>query len=210
MTRSGTGDSRRFEADLDLNPNTKGRHHELRPVDPGDNAVYIHNMLVALDLPPVDPFDPNQVEDRIREYFEFCGAAGRVPNMVGMANWLGVDSKTLRQWKRGETDPQKYKVVGRMMTAFESLLVDYSSDGKINVAMGIFLLKNWFGYRDMQQVEIAQNNPMGEAVPAQELADKYLNLDGSDAVDVIDVGDAEPADELPPVGDVEADTIIIE
>lgn len=181
---------RPFEDDLSKISSNKKIRYDLRSIDPGDTAVYIQNALIALDLPPINPYDANQVEDRIREYFEFCYRANKIPNMVGMANWLGVGKDELDKWKRGITpNKEKFAIVQRMLTVFEELMIDYAQNTKGNPALSIFLMKNWFGYRDMQEVTMAQRNPIGEIAMQEDLANKYLNLDTAESVD-----DALPVD----------------
>lgn len=51
----------------------------------------------------------------------------------------------------------------------EELLVDYFQNGKTNPAAGIFLLKNQFQYRDVQDVVVTPNQPLGEMQNESEL-----------------------------------------
>ena len=37
---------------------------------------------------------------------------------------------------------------------------DYMLNGKLNPASGIFLAKNWYGYKDVADVVVTPNNPM--------------------------------------------------
>lgn len=42
----------------------------------------------------------------------------------------------------------------------EEQWADYMQNGKINPASGIFLAKNWYGYKDVADVVVTPNNPM--------------------------------------------------
>ena len=42
----------------------------------------------------------------------------------------------------------------------EEMWADYMMNGKINPASGIFLSKNWFGYKDQTDVVVTPNNPL--------------------------------------------------
>lgn len=144
-------------------------------VEPGDNSRYLRYALASWDLPPIDISDEKQVEQRIQEYFRYCTEEDRKPNLIGVANWLGIDRSTLNSWKRGEYrtathSPLIQKVVGTL----EEMWVDYMQNGKLNPASGIFLGKNFFGYKDVQDVVVTPNNPIGDAVQQQALEDKYL------------------------------------
>lgn len=151
-------------------------------VEPGDNARYLRYARVAFDLPPIDIADEKQVEQRIGQYFDFCAENDRKPSLVGVANWIGIDRTTLNSWKRGEYrtgthSPLIQKVIGML----EEMWVDYMQNGKLNPASGIFLGKNFFGYKDVQDVVVTPQNPLGDAEGQKALEDKYL--------DVVDVGD---------------------
>ena len=153
--------------------------------EPGDNARYLRYALAAWDLPPVDISDEKQVEKRIGEYFSFCADNDKKPNMVGMANWLGVSRETLNSWKRGDYRTQTHSaVIKKACGVLEDLWQEYMQNGKINPASGIFLGKNMFGYRDQQEVVVTPNQPLGEAESNPQLAEKYVDLieDGAEGV----------------------------
>lgn len=145
--------------------------------EPGDNARYLRYAMASLNLPPIDISDPKQVESRINEYFNYCIDNDRKPNMVGMANWLGVDRDTLNSWKRGEYRGSTHSdVIKRAVGMLEELWVDYMQNGKANPASLIFLGKNMFGYKDTQDVIVTPNNPLGSENSAEE-AQKRLEAD---------------------------------
>lgn len=137
---------------------------------PGDNARFLRFALASKDLPPIDISDPKQVENRIYEYFNFCVDNDRKPNMVGMANWLGVSHETLASWKRGDYRTGTHSaVVRKAIGMLEELWVDYMQNGKMNPASGIFLAKNMFQYRDVIDIAPAAPAPLGESVDADTL-----------------------------------------
>lgn len=145
--------------------------------EPGDNARYLRYAMASLSLPPIDISDPKQVEQRISDYFDFCVQNDRKPNMVGMANWLGVSRETLNMWKRGEyRGSTHHDVIKRAVGMLEELWVDYMQNGKANPASLIFLGKNMFGYKDTQDVIVTPNNPLGAENSAEE-AQKRLESD---------------------------------
>jgi hypothetical protein len=132
-------------------------------VEPGDNARYLRYAMASLDLPPIDISDPAQVEKRIKEYLDHCVKNDRKPNMVGMANWLGVERETVRTWKNGDYRGTTHSVLIRKAVGImEELWVDYMMNGKVNPASGIFIGKNHYQYKDTQDVTIRPDNPLGE------------------------------------------------
>ena len=70
--------------------------------EPGDNARFIREARIAFDggldrkpLPPIDISDPEQVKQRISDYFDFCELHDKKPSPVALASWLGVSRETL-------------------------------------------------------------------------------------------------------------------
>ena len=130
---------------------------------PGENARFIRFALASWDLPPIDISDPEQVKERIGMYFNHCAENDRKPQIVGMCNWLGISRDTLNKWCRGETRNSTHSdIIKKACTFIEEMWADYMLSGKINPASGIFLGKNWYGYRDVADVVVTPNNPMGD------------------------------------------------
>ena len=129
--------------------------------EPGDNSRYLRYALASWDLPPIDISDPKQVESRIHAYFAYCVENDRKPQLVGMANWLGVSRDTLNSWKRGEYRTETHSdLIKKAIGLLEEMWVDYMQNGKVNPASGIFLGKNFFNYRDQTDVVVTPNNPL--------------------------------------------------
>lgn len=146
-------------------------------VEPGDNARYLRWARLSLDLPPIDISDEKQVAQRISDYFTACEQNDMKPNMVGMANWLGVSRETLNTWKRGDYRTSTHSdLIRKAVSVLEAQWVDYMQNGKINPASGIFLAKNMFQYRDQQDLVVTPNAPMGEEKTAEDIANAYKQL----------------------------------
>lgn len=145
--------------------------------EPGDNARYLRWARLPLSLPPIDISDPQQVENRINEYFTACENQDMKPNMVGMANWIGIDRTTLASWKRGEYRGGSHShVINKAVGILEDLWVDYMQNGKINPASGIFLAKNMFQYKDVQDVVLTPNTGLAADIQPEDVAQKYAEL----------------------------------
>ena len=128
---------------------------------PGDNSRYVRFALASWNLPPIDISDPQQVEQRLGEYFKFCADNDRKPQVIGMCNWLGISRDTLNKWVNGVTRGDTHTdIVKRAYSMLEEMWADFMLNGKINPASGIFLSKNWFNYRDVADVVVTPNNPM--------------------------------------------------
>lgn len=143
-------------------------------IEPGDNSKFLRLSRVARNLPPIDISDPKQVEDRIDSYLDFCELNDRKPNIVGMANWLGVSRDTLGSWRRGEYRGATHSaLIEKTCMLFEEQWVDYMMNGKVNPASGIFIGKNHYGYKDQQDITIRPDSPYGEQKTAEQIAAEY-------------------------------------
>ena len=129
--------------------------------EPGDNSRFLRFALASWDLPPIDISDPEQVKERIGMYFRHCEQNDRKPQIVGMCNWLGISRETLNLWRNGEyRKDTHFDIVKKACNLIEEQWADYMQNGKINPASGIFLAKNWFGYRDATDVVVTPSTPL--------------------------------------------------
>ncbi len=140
---------------------------------PGDNSRYLRLARASLTLPPIDISDPEQVGERIGEYFDFCEQNDKKPGVMGLSNWLGVSRDTVNSWRRGEYRTDTHSdLIKKAMQILEELWEDYMQNGKVNPVSGIFLGKITFGYKDVQDYIITPKPPLG-ADAAPEMLDKY-------------------------------------
>lgn len=168
----------------------KQKKHRNRPdlqkfgeenVKPGDNARYLRYAMVAMDLPPIDISDPKQVEQRIKDYFQFCMDNDRKPNIRGLGNWIGVDSETVMRWRRGEyRDETHCGLIRKAVAMLEEMWWDYGYDGKVNPANWIFIGKNAYGMKDQQEVVLTPNQPIQDAQDPAQIAERYDLLEDPD------------------------------
>jgi hypothetical protein len=99
--------------------------------------------------------DPQAVEERCAAYLALCEQESMNPTVPGLALALG---RTPEEMARCPTTPliMAYRAV-------ESMSAQMAQDGRIPMAVYIFQAKNWFGYRDQQDVrvtgEVAQASP---------------------------------------------------
>ena len=137
-------------------------------IKPGDNSRFIRFALASWDLPPIDISDPEQVKKRIGMYFQHCADNDRKPQIVGMCNWLGISRQALNEWMNGVTRSATHgDIIKKAVSMIEETWADYMQSGKINPATGIFLAKNWYGYKDVADVVVTPNNPMQDLNPEE-------------------------------------------
>ena len=142
---------------------------------PGDTARYLTHNLKAMNLPPIDLDDKEQVAQRIAEYFDLCIQDDVKPGVAGLCLSLGIDRKTWYTWGVGTRRGGKYvDIVMQSRLVMESILETYTLHGQINPIPALFMFKNHFGYADKQEMVITPNQPLGEQVSTEELQKKYL------------------------------------
>ena len=130
-------------------------------IEPGDNSRFVRHALASWNLPPIDISDEKQVADRVELYFKYCVENDRRPQVVGLANWLGINRNTLNEWKNGVTRNSTHgDIIKKAYGVMEEMWTDYMLYGKVNPPTGIFLSKNWFDYKDVADVVVTPNNPL--------------------------------------------------
>lgn len=140
------------------------------------NSLYLAFALQHWNMAPVDTSDPKQVEERIFWYFQLCVEQNMKPTVTGFSRALGYSRRTIDRWKNGIDRPQNYAVIEKAYDVLEELWENWMVNGQINPASGIFLGKNHFGYKDVQDVVVTPQNPLGDAVDAEAIEQKYAEL----------------------------------
>ena len=155
-------------------------------LQPGDNSKAIGIIMQFNDLPVVDLKNPEEVRDRVRQYFQMCFDNDFKPTVSSYAAAMGYDRKSLwalmnnREvggWENLPTLSIDY--IKRGYDSLEQLWEYYMQNGKINPVSGIFLAKNNFGYVDKTEYTIEPKATLNES----DLEQKYLttsDFDGSD------------------------------
>lgn len=170
----------------------------------GYNSRMIALILHSEGLPKIDINDPEQVKNRLSEYFDFCIKYDLFPSVCGMANWLGVHRDTIHSWRTGERrkGTKHQEIINQAYTLIESVLVDKLMNDSIPSPVGIFFLKSVFGYKDRFDIglgagSVPRPDPLADLrVSEEELAKRYIesipeeeNVEGSDQIDGNGTGD---------------------
>ena len=139
-----------------------GKHNfpaaQIPDTNPGDNTKYLSHALTVRALPPIDISDPEQVRNRISEYFTLCTENDMKPTVTGFRNALRIGKTTLWEWKQGSYRADTHQaIICEAYDMLEALWEDYMMNGKINPVSGIFLGKNNFGYQDKQEYVLTPN-----------------------------------------------------
>ena len=166
-------------------PRGKNIGETLAPVtEPGDNAKYLAVSMKLFNLPTIDLKDPEQVEQRLAEYFQIHFEADLKPTVAGMGMALnGMDRRRLWEIRTGakmggttEYDLPTTTLVAikKAYKLMENLWENYMQNGKINPVSGIFLGKNNFGYQDKTEYVVTPNVNNDSDYNADDIKKRYL------------------------------------
>lgn len=145
---------------------------------PADNLeeqrpYYEHRrMLSKLGAKKADLADAEEVGRRTEVYFTLCERHGVKPTMPGLALSLGVSI--------GEMATCPTRVLMRAMQAIEDITVQMVEDGRIPQAPAIFLLKNWFGYKDVSETSVRVHHV---ATTTEEIEARYARVESVESGD---------------------------
>lgn len=145
----------------------------------GDNNKYTTVALAVMQMPKIDYRDPEQLRNRIGEYFKLCADNDMKPGVVAMGLAIGLDRRRLWEIRSGAsvntTIPQECKdIINMAYDSLEALWESYMQNGRINPVSGIFLAKNHFGYRDQQDYVVSPGQ--GDVPTRETIEAKYDEL----------------------------------
>lgn len=160
--------------------------------DPDKSEKLRRNMEFAVelhDLPPVDPDDPEQIEDRLQWYLHESIKRGIVPTVAGASNALGVDRQTMRKWETGyRREGQVHGViVKRFRETSTQIIINGMLDGSVQPIPGIFVTSNDADYEQKATHTVQVEPGVSSGMSQDQLAKRY-------SADVIDTT-AEPHSE---------------
>lgn len=121
------------------------------------------------------PFDfkkatAEQMKDRISLYFQYCIDNDIRPGVEAMALAIGTTRRSICAWANGTDRLELQDTILKAKQVIAAYLEAISLSGQINPATSIFLLKNWFDYKDNTTTEI-QIKPLrfGENMTNEEI-----------------------------------------
>lgn len=146
----------------------------------GDNNKYTSFALDIMKLPRFDLENPQQIEQRIIDYFQLCANNDMKPGVVSLALALGVHR--MRLWEIATDHPKQLRLpqeckdyIKSAYNTLDALWEMYMQNGKVNPASGIFLGKNNFGYADTQEYVLTPNQHETQTDP-KTIEAKYEEL----------------------------------
>ena len=160
-------------------------HNAMVPnAKPGDMTKYLKLNTELFNLPDIDLRNPDEVNNRLNEYFNIFAKYDTKPTVAGMAMALGMSRPSLYGIVNDTTiGGNGYKnnlpraVANSIKKAYillENLHENYMMDGKVNPVTGIFMAKNHYGYVDKTEHVVTPNQRSEEEYSADEIRQRYL------------------------------------
>lgn len=157
-------------------PRPKRSEAYLPHTKPGEMSKMIQNAMDIASFGPVDSNSPEEVENRIGQYFRYCVEHEIRPSAEGMALALNTSRISVWQWREGIVKkPEGVRnALKKGFSILNYMLAQFMQDGKINPVSGIFLLKNNYGYADQSEVIVTPNTGL-DALDPTAARQKYLD-----------------------------------
>ena len=128
------------------------------PVSVSDNERMITQCLSVFNAPQINLRDPEQVKNRIQEYFTQCVELELRPGNMGLYAALGISRTDAFNAIHGKDKsiltPEGINILKRACRIMALYREQLGSKGKINPVTLIFWQKNFDGLKDSQSLEI--------------------------------------------------------
>lgn len=134
-------------------------------------AEIINNSAFWFDMKPCKTDD--EVEERIRFFFDKIAKSGEFPSIEKLALALGVTRRTLTNWEHGDKGTYRAELIMKAKELLAAIDVELAGRRKLDSVNFIFRAKNFYGYRDTVEHEIIQTSLYGDDVDHKQLAQKY-------------------------------------
>ena len=176
-TDNGTGLSEDQVTDIVKKQKRPLRSENYKPhYAKGDMSRMITNAMELSSMGDVDMYDPEQVEQRVKDCLTYMIEHDMKPTVESLALAFNTNRMQLWRWKEGVESnlPERSRyAIKKAYSIMNQLLSQTMADGKINPVAAIFLLKNNHAYKDQTDVVVTPNNPY-QAASDDELKGKYL------------------------------------
>lgn len=114
------------------------------------------------------PQTDEEIKQRIDDFFAYCQDSCIRPGIETLCAALCISRTTLFNWNNGKyCSPQCQEYVQSAKALISAYIEQAVLSGKISPPSGIFLMKNWLGYRDVFSLEQA-------ALENDNTADRHL------------------------------------
>lgn len=126
----------------------------------------------------VDKRNVDDLYNRFYNYLTYCAEHGIIPNNMNAYFAIGVARQDISAWHRGVLGtPQHRQFADDVMAFFASIHEQGAIDGVLNPISAMFWQKAHDGIIEATKVEVIQEDPLGDRRNAEQIAEKYQNID---------------------------------
>lgn len=130
------------------------------------------------NLPQIDLDNPEEVRNRVKEYFDIMKQYKEKPTQAGLSLALGINRqkiRTIAENTSGKFNEEVSEEIRQVLVLYESLWESYMLNGDIPPQNGIFIGKNQFGYKDVvEQNQVVEVRPQ---IDTESIKAKYIGAD---------------------------------
>ena len=117
------------------------------------------------------------IEERIDEYFTECIQTQVRPTVECLALSIGVSRMSLWNWKCGvKCDAERQRITQAAYDAIAAFDANMAINNQMNPVMYIYRSKNFYDMHDQSEIVVTPNNPLGDVIDADSIAEKYAYL----------------------------------
>ena len=100
------------------------------------------------------PETDEELKQRVDEYFMFCQSTGIRPGIESLRTALHIPRTSFYEWSKGiGCSKERQEIIAGAKSLIDAFIEQCLLSGKINPASGIFIAKNWLGYKDSVSIE---------------------------------------------------------
>lgn len=119
-------------------------------------------------------YDTALVESVTKDYLMSCVKSGIIPSRQGHARAMGCSRQAVGEYMRRNPNHETTQYLEILYDSFSEALTMASLTGKVHPIVSIFVLKAIYGWRDNEQQESPDNDPLGSAKSNEELWKRYV------------------------------------
>ena len=152
-------------------------HNKVIIAKMGDDSVsqfVAYHMAMLQMRQGVDKKNVDDLYQRFNKYLEYCCEHNIVPNNMNAYFAIGVARQDISAWHLGTSGtPEHRRFADDVMAFFASVHEQGATDGVLNPISAMFWQKAHDGLSDQPKIEVSVNDPLGEKRTAEDIANKY-------------------------------------
>ena len=147
-------------------------------LSPEASAAALANTIKWRKYGKLHPAKTNpEIEKRVDDYFDECIATQTRPTVECLALAIGVSRISLWNWKNGiKCDGERCRIIQSAYDAIATFDADMAINNQMNPVMYIYRSKNFYDMHDQSEIVVTPNNPLGDVIDADSIAEKYAYL----------------------------------